>query len=140
MTDAAPAAVDATALAGEFASLKHRRDALEGELDSVKARMAQIEPVLLDYFANHDMQSLKISGVQVYVQRQIFATAADGDKARAVRALRTAGLKELVSTGFNSNSISAVFREWERDGIEPHPAMRRAFNIVEKFSIRARKA
>jgi hypothetical protein len=132
--------VDATALAREFASLKVKRDELEAGLDVVKARMAQIEPVLLDFFANHDMQSIKLGGVVVYVQRQIFASAADGNKVRAVRALRTAGLKELVQTGYNTNSISALFREMERDGVEPHPALRTAFSIVEKFSVRARKA
>lgn len=128
----------ATVLAREFAALKHERDELEAHLGSVKERMAQIEPVLLDYFASNDMQSLKIGGVNVYVQRQVFASAPD--KPKAVRALRTAGLKELVSTGFNTNSISALFREMERDGVEPHPALRAAFKLTEKYSIRARKA
>jgi hypothetical protein len=133
-------AIDATALAREFAGLKHRRDKLEAELDSVKARMGQIEPTLLTFFADHGMQSIKLDGVTVYVHRRIFASATDGNKSRAVRALRTAGLKELVQTGYNTNSISAIFREWERDGIEPHPSMRRAFTIVEKFTIQARTA
>jgi len=128
----------ATNLAREFAGLKHKRDELEAHLDTVKARMAQIEPVLLDFFASNDMQSLKIGGVQVYVQRQVFASATD--KPKAVRALKTAGLKELVTTGYNTNSISALFREYERDGVVPHPALRAAFTITEKFSIRARKA
>jgi len=135
----APADTPATELAREFASLKVERDRLEGALLLVKERMAQIEPILLDFFANNDMQSIKLGGVIVYVQRQIFASAADGDKARAVRALRTAGLKELVQTGFNTNSISALFREWERDGVEPHPSIRKAFNVTEQFRIRARK-
>ena len=137
---AAPTAATPTALAREFAKLKSERDILEAKLDHVKARMAEIEPVLLTFFADNGMQSIKLDGVMVYVQRQIFASAQDGNKARAVRALRTAGLKELVTTGFNLNSISAVFREWERDGVDPHPSMARAFKVTEKFSIRARKA
>jgi hypothetical protein len=142
MTDApaqeAATPASATTLAREFATLKHKRDEIESHLDVVKARMAQIEPVLLDFFASNDMQSLKIGGIQVYVQRQVFASAPD--KPKAVRALKTAGLKELVAVGFNTNSISALFREYERDGVTPHPALRAAFTLTERFSIRARKA
>lgn len=120
--------------AAELVALKKEAEELDERITVIDKRRKQIEAFLLDAFAdNPGLRRLSIDGRTVYLKRQLFAGAKD--KAAAYDALIAAGLGEYATRGFNSNSVSALYREWERDGAQPPPELAGVIHTGERFSI-----
>ena len=143
----------------EYVGLALRKKELKTELSHVDSRMSELEDVILGHFEESSIAKLTMTGVTLYVHRQLWAHARDGDKQRAVRALQVAGMDEFVT--FNTQSVSALFREAANvEGAEreirtvatpgdtepPKTALdilpqdvRDVFEITERVGIRTRK-
>jgi hypothetical protein len=118
----------------ELVALKREAEGIEERMAVIDKRRKQIEAFLLDQFANHpELKRLSVDGRTVYLRRQLWAGAPD--KAAAHEALIAAGLGEYATKGFNTNSVSALYREWERDGIAPPPELAGVITTGERFSI-----
>lgn len=126
------------ALASEWAALDERSKMLKAEIDAHKERMAQIEPVLLEHMADMGMESMRLLGRTVYIQTQLWA--ATPDKSAAVEALKESGYGNLVSETFNANSLSAVIREFDREGKELPPEWSGVIGVSSVVKLRARKS
>jgi hypothetical protein len=122
------------ARAAELVALKKESEELEERQTVIDKRRKQIEAFLLDAFAeNPGLKRLNIDGRTVYLRRQLFAGAKDKDA--AYEALIAAGLGDYATRGFNTNSVSALYREWERDGTPPPPELAGVIHTGERFSI-----
>lgn len=129
----------AMVLLGEYAALTKEKGELNAALNGVTRRMGELEPTVLDYFAQHGVNQVRVEGVTLYPLRQQFARMKpDTDRDTASQALRDAGLGDYVSETFNLNSLSAFFREAERNGEELHPAVHAAFDVIDKWRVGAR--
>lgn len=126
-------------MAKQFVGHSRRKTELEAELSDVKKKMGELEPVLLTAIEEEKFpESSRVDGMTVFLRRQVWASAKDGDYEAACEALRAAGLEEYVNTRFNVQSVSAYVRDLEREEIPLDPRLVAALNITEKFSVQAR--
>ena len=97
----------------QFVALKDRKADLERQLRLVKDELAPLEQALLEEFAAEGVSGKRHAGTGklVSISRRVWARAAGGDKPAACAALKAAGLDEFVAESFNTNSVSAYFRE-----------------------------
>ena len=94
-----------------FENLTEEKRRLDQLLASVKKDLAEVEQQLLDEFQDKGIQNIRtVSGNTIYLNREIFASII-GDKAKAVRSFRARGLKDLVKTEVNSQTLKAFVRE-----------------------------
>ena len=128
-------------LIDRFVDLTAKKKELSAKLDTLKKDLQVAEHEVLEMLERQGMASVKTkSGATVYMQRQVWARAKDGDKDRAAAALKHAGLTEFVSETFNTNTISAWFRECEREERPVPEEVAEAFQLDEVFSARVRGA
>lgn len=123
-----------------YVELTKRKRQTEEDLDGLKKELARLEGQLLEDFERAGVDSMRIDGMTVYPHRQLFANARDGDKERAVEALRACGLDDYVKEQFNTQSLSAYVRELD-ELEEPLPQpLAEALDVHEKYTLRVRKA
>ena len=116
-----------------------RKRSLEGELNALKEELEPLEAAILEDFAADGIDSIRLSVNQlVYLQRQLWAHAVDGNYPRAVRALRRAGLKDLVDQRFNVNTLSAWCRERDAAGQALPKTFTGAIEVAQVFQIRVK--
>jgi hypothetical protein len=121
-----------------YAELSRLRKEQDDALEKTKAELAQLEPRLVDYFTKNGITSMKVDKTTVFFHRQTWANAADGDYERANSALKAAGLGHFVKEGFNTQTLSAYYRELEQEGISPPEELKDAIKVTEKVSLRTR--
>lgn len=108
---------EATTALDQFVALKDRKADLERQLRLVKDELAPLEQALLEEFAAEGVSGKRHAGTGklVSISRKVWARAHGGDKGAAADALEAAGLGDYVQRGFNTNSLSAYFREQLRE-------------------------
>jgi hypothetical protein len=139
-------------LVNEFIALDLARKAKEDDIDKLKEQLALLEAQLLERFENAGQQSFKSKqGVTVYIHRQLWAGAADGNAALLMETLRAEGLGVLVKESVNTQTLSAYVRECAREAfgkeektvediIHILPArLQPAIQLTDKFSLRTRR-
>lgn len=124
----------------KYVALEERRRLNKAEADELQEELSSLEKQLLNQFSLTDMTQARVSDMTVYVERKLFAQVADGDRARAIKALRSAKLNEFVKADFNLNAVSAWIREREAEGRPLPKSMAQAFNVAEVFRLRTRKS
>lgn len=129
-----------TTVAKLFVELTKKKRRLDAELKKIKERISEIEPLLLNDMVEGAMQSMKIDGTTLYIKSQLWAGVSDGATYHdAVEGLRDAGLGDLVEEKFNTNRLSAYFREQMRDSLNPDEVeLPKGIKLTEKFSVGTR--
>ena len=143
-------------LVNKFIKLDQQIKGKEGEVEDLKKERAALEALLLPRFQEGGIASMKSSSkVTVYLRRDLWAGAKDGDKASLYAAMRV--LPEtapMVQETVNSQTFSAYVREKAREYfgeqlntvepgrlIEALPTeLQGLVNVTEKFSLRATKS
>jgi hypothetical protein len=123
-----------------FVALEERRKELEGEIDRIKAEAAELESALMPQFEQEGVERISIDGRTVFIERRLWASAKNGDKQALCKALKRAHLSEFVQETFNSQSLSALVREWDRDGRPMPPSLREVLEVSEVFKLRTRRS
>lgn len=123
----------------EYVELTDRKRTIEAERRDINDRLDKLEEKLLSQFEEQGMQNIKIGGASVYLHRQLWAKPKDGDKPKAVEALKRAGLDEMVKETFNVHTVSAYFREAEANEQPTPPELDDAFDLNETYSLRVRR-
>lgn len=140
-----------------YAELDAKKKDLENRLSAVKRELAQIEEQLLDEMSEEGVPSLKINiensdGTQstrtVYQRRELWAGyAEDFTKQDLCEALKHAGLEDMVTETFNTNTLSAYIREYDENNqsteeiVKQLPAEIQPYiKVSEKYKIRTRKS
>jgi hypothetical protein len=123
----------------KLVELTIRKRELEAQVKEIAHEIAEVEESLLEQFGEAGISSVRAEGGTVSMSRQLWATCREGNYERACAALRAAGLDEFVQPRFNANSLSAYFRELDREG-KPIPAeIDGAIDLAERFSLRVTK-
>jgi|WetSurMetagenome_2_1015567.scaffolds.fasta_scaffold03374_8 hypothetical protein len=121
----------------EFAALSKKKRELDFELDQVKEKLSILEPQILDSMAESGMDKITIDGMTLFIHSQLWAGVADGfTKPEAVAGLKAAGLSDLLEETYNTNKLSAYFRELKKDNDNIDLPV--GISLTEKFSIRTR--
>lgn len=128
---------DITSLTARFVALTERERALKAELSDVEQEKSALEPQILDYWANNDIEGQRVHGNTLYVHTQTWASHG-GDPQRAVAAMRAAGLDDLITV--NSQTLSAYVRECLKNGEAIPPEIAGSILVTERTSLRVRKS
>lgn len=110
---------------------------LEARLKDATAELKEYEEEMLAHFETLGVESLSSGDTTVYLHRQIWARAKDGDKDAVIHALKDTELADIVQETFNTNTLSAWVRECEREGRPIPDNLRDTLSITEDFSVRA---
>jgi hypothetical protein len=129
--------VDHTAVylkARELVGIKRELEAMTAQLDDLKARKAAIDEYLMEAFANEPpLNGLKVDGYTIYLRKQLWAKCED--KAKGYDALIAAGLGDFAQKSFNSQSVSALFREWDANGEAPPAELDGVITSTDTYAI-----
>ena len=120
----------------EFARLDIKKDALKKELEETTERHKVLQKQILTAFEHLGMDSVKFCGHSIYTFKQLWAKPADGvERAVVIAMLKKSGFKDYVSENFNTQSLSARFRELEKQYLEMHQQQpkegRKPFRLVD---------
>ena len=116
--EAAPA-VDSVKL-DRYVELSKKLKKMKADAEDIGAEMGGLEEALLEQFAQTGTQSIKTSGgATIYIHKQLWASAQDGDSERLIKSLRKAGedWSFMVKETVNTQTLSARIRECEADVI-----------------------
>lgn len=97
-----------------------------------KARMAQLEPAIISWMIDNDMQNLKVLGVTPHLSPTIGAAKVDPDMdpEEIVAAVKAAGLPHLAKEGVNWNTLGAYVREEHKAGRDLPDALAKVVRIT----------
>jgi DNA-binding ferritin-like protein len=139
-------------LVNEFIELDEQRKGKEGEVDKIKERMAELEPVILERFENAGMQSMKSKmGATIYIRRELWSGAAEGSEVLLLEVLKSIGMGDLVKEKVNTQTLSAYVREVEKEtfngaAVDPNELIKAlpeqlqpVLKVTQKFSLRTRR-
>ena len=137
--------------AKEFAALTQRKRDLQAQLDSLNEDLERREATLLHRFGDEGVDSIRITvgkeKMTLFPARQLWASCLPGMEKPLFRLLRRNHLGDLIKEKVNTQSLSALIREFDKDGklfdkagkLRPS-AWTRAVKVTEKYKIGARKA
>lgn len=121
-----------------FIELETERRELEARLKELKEEITPLHDQVLTHFEQTGTEKIRRGGLTLYIHRQLWCRAIDGDYERGCAALKAAGLEDLVKETFNVHTLSAYVRELERMG-EPIPeTFEGAIQTEETFQLRTR--
>lgn len=100
-----------TANLKEFVALEDEKAAIKTRLKTIENRLGELDESLTNEFLEDGIQSTKIDGRTVYLHRDLYASAKEGDKEAVVAALKQCDLGQYVKEDYNANSLKAYVRE-----------------------------
>ncbi len=107
-----------TAELKEFVKLEQEKADIKLRLKNIETRLGELDESLTKQFLEDGIQSTRIDGRTVYLHRDLFASAKDGDKESVVTALKACNLGQYVKEDYNANSLKAYVREMVREAEE----------------------
>jgi hypothetical protein len=128
-----------TDLLADYVETNEHIKELKADLKLAEQAKKDLEPRALAELERAGVQNIKIAGSTVFVHRQLWARAKDGNKEAAVAALKAAGLSHIVSETFNTQTLSAYVRELDTDSEELDDELAAVLDITEDFSLRCRR-
>ena len=138
--------LDLAQLCDSFAELAVERSEHESNLDTVKGKMDELSKLILQRMQETGISRLRSSKHErtIFLRRQLWAKAKEGDKEAAMGALREAGLGDMIYETFNTNTLSKYIRdlanEQEADLPTLPPELAVGVEVSEKFDVRAVKS
>lgn len=123
-----------------FVTLEKQRRELEGELKVIAEERSMLEAQLLKEFEKAGMSSTKIDGLNVRVERMLFATVLKGfTKMDVCKALKRSRLGSLVQNTYQPGQLAAYVRELEREEKPLPKALSEVIEIGEKYVVRSNR-
>lgn len=120
VSDGSELTESALGVAQEYVALEKEIRELERQLKTRQERQEKLGQRLLSTFGIHQIQSLNIGGMTVYVSRLLTARPRDGDWERLCKAFRRNGLAPMVQTRINLQTLGKYVRDLDQQG-EPMP-------------------
>lgn len=121
----------------EFLTQTDQVSVLETALAELKRSRGRTEEHLRTEFTQVGVSSLKSTdGRVVYLARMVWARAKNGDKLAVTAALRSVGAADLVTETFNTNSLSAYVREFDKNDEEIPAELLEVIDIAETYQLK----
>jgi len=121
-----------------FADLENEKEILAEKLKAVNKKLTDLQPLTQEAFIENNMDRITINGRTVFTRSILVAKILD--KARATGALKNSGMGDLITVGFNTNSLSAHLRELNRDGKELPECFEGIITTIDVVKTQSRKA
>jgi len=119
----------------EFVELTLQKREMAREKGKIEKRLTELTEIIVDQFVEAEtIESIRVKGYHVKPKRELWAGAKDGDFALSCEALIASGHSEFVDRRFDSRKVSALIREYDREGGIPEE-LQNGLSIVEKFKL-----
>ena len=117
--------------------LRKERDRAEAGLAKIKAQIDEQEPRVLEWMQEHGVPSIKHDGITLHIRRELWASVGDEGVPFLRDALEAAGVdaETIIRERANSQTLSALVREYDRDGRPLPNSLASAVKISEVFKI-----
>jgi hypothetical protein len=135
-----------------FAKLTREKQNLQAQLDNINEDLTRREEALLTRFADEGMDSIRVvlgkEKVTLFPRRELWASPVKGQEKHLFTLLRRNRLGDLVKEKVNTQSLSALMREMDKDGklkvvegktVAPG-AWAKVVTLSERYRIGTRKA
>ena len=130
--------------AREFAEMTRRKRDLQSQVDTLTELLTAREEALLARFGDEGLESVKIKlgkeAFTLFPFRQLWASAIPGEEKKLFSLLRRNHYGDLIKEKVNSQKLSAIVREFAKDGKELSPAWQKVVKVTERYRIGTRKA
>lgn len=115
--------------------LHKERQRLKGQLAKVEAQLAEACEKALEWMQANTIPRLSIDGTTAHIRRELFASAPDVEALRA--ALEACGIdpEGIIKERANGQTLSALVREFDRDGKELPEALAQAVKVSETYKL-----
>ena len=123
-----------------YVKLRRRQAELIAEHDGIKEQANELQTELLAEFGNDGIQKLTVDGSTVFLHRQVWVSTKEGKMGEAVKALQDNGLGHFVKESFSTQTLSAHYRELEREEEQLPAELADCVNVVETYSVRVRRS
>ena len=108
-----------TEILKEFVALETEKAKLKSRLGEIDLRRADLSDSIKDSLLDEGIDKITIHGRTIFLKKTIWAKI-ESTREEVIEALKKANLEEYVTTGFNSQSLSAYIRNQVESG-EPLP-------------------
>lgn len=135
--------MDLAALADKFAELAGERSEHEEEVGRLKKAQEELKGFILTRMQETGISRLRSEkhSRTIFLHRQLWAKAQDGNNDRMFAALREAGMGDMIHEAVNTNTLSSWVRdlaqEQDADIPELPPELKDAVGVTEKYDVRA---
>lgn len=134
-------------VSGDFLTLMKEMEAIDLEIreheDRLKVlaeRRRQLEPLVIDIYADQGLQNFKTKALTFFVAMDRYCSKKGEFTTQQVcESLKINGLGYMVSDGYNAASLKSKFKEWQEGGVEPPADLAAMMNIGETARLRSRK-
>lgn len=124
----------------EFARLANLKRDLDAQLSDCTARMAELEPSLIEEMAEAGMQSTNIDDLTLYIRTDKYVSKRGEFTSQQIcDCLRKHGMGYMVNDGYNAASLKSKVRELIDDGSGLPDDLKAMLNIGETQRIGSRK-
>ncbi len=126
-----------TDLLKRIVRLRKEREAAEAKLAKIKTQIDEQEPAVLNWMQEAGISSVKQDGITVHIRREVWASVADGNTDFLRDALDAAGIDPdtIIRERANTQTLSALVREFDRDGRPMPNSLAAAVKVSEVFKL-----
>ena len=121
-----------------FVELKNKLKDFEAITDTLKDEVKVLEAAIVEDFATAGIDKITINGQTIFIQKQIWAKVED--KQKAIDMLKASEYyNHYIYETYNVQQISAVIREYIKNGDEIPPEFKDVIGYSETFNIKVTK-
>ena len=121
-----------------FVELKNKVKEFEAVTDTLKDELKTLEAAIVEDFATAGIDKITINGQTIFIQKQIWAKVED--KQKAIDMLKASEYyNHYVYETYNTQQISAVIREYIKNGDEIPPEFKDVIGYSETFNVKVTK-
>jgi hypothetical protein len=127
----------AKSLFDEYVGLYRERARLRAELEDVEARIAEMETRVVDTLADLGLEHAATPEGTVYIAEDIWASAVDHEA--LAKRLEEMGVEGIAPVRVNASKLSALVREWIREGGDVPEELRDLVRVSRQYRARVRQ-
>lgn len=132
------------AVVSEFNDLLQEIKAVEAQLETLKSRKRSMSDALVQRFSDEGVEKLGFDTEDgprsASLYKVMYARMREGvDTEEALKALRKNGLGDLIKESWNASTLSAWFREQDREGKSVPPGLDAVFSAEPNWEVRVTK-
>ena len=121
-----------------FVELKNKVKEFEAVTDTLKDELKTLEAAIIEDFATTGIDKITINGQTIFIQKQIWAKVED--KQKAIDMLKASEYyNHYIYETYNTQQISAVIREYIKNGDEIPPEFKDVIGYSETFNVKVTK-
>ena len=121
-----------------FVELKNKVKEFEAVTDTLKDELKILEAAIIEDFATTGIDKITINGQTIFIQKQIWAKVED--KQKAIDMLKASEYyNHYIYETYDVQQISAVIREYIKNGDEIPPEFKDVIGYSETFNVKVTK-